>query len=183
MINIIVVFPKPEIAKSNKSLLVRNGFHVAGVCTTGLSAVSQADGLMDGIVVCGYKLADMLYSQLRELLPKGFEMLLMAQGQYLNECLGNDIICLQMPVKAVELISTVRMMTENMERSRRKRKQMPKERSREDTEVIKDAKALLMVRNNMTEEEAHRYIQKSSMDSCTDMAETAQMILSMMNPS
>lgn len=37
-----------------------------------------------------------------------------------------------------------------------------------------------MARNNMTEEEAHRYMQKSSMDSGTCMAETAQMILSMM---
>ena len=32
----------------------------------------------------------------------------------------------------------------------------------------------------MTEEEAHRYIQKSSMDSGTGMTETAQMILSIM---
>lgn len=34
-----------------------------------------------------------------------------------------------------------------------------------------------MERNNMTENEAHRYIQKISMDSATNMAETAQMII------
>ena len=38
-----------------------------------------------------------------------------------------------------------------------------------------------MARNNMTEEEAHRYIQKCSMDSGTNMVETAQMVLSIMN--
>lgn len=37
-----------------------------------------------------------------------------------------------------------------------------------------------MNRNHMTEEEAHRYIQKCSMDSGTNMAETAQMVLTMM---
>ena len=33
----------------------------------------------------------------------------------------------------------------------------------------------------LTEEEAHRYIQKCSMDSGTNMVETAQMVLSIMN--
>ena len=38
-----------------------------------------------------------------------------------------------------------------------------------------------MSRNNLTEEEAHRYIQKRSMNNGTDMVETAQMILSLMD--
>ena len=33
----------------------------------------------------------------------------------------------------------------------------------------------------MTEEEAHRYLQKTSMDSGTNMVETAQMILMLMS--
>ena len=37
-----------------------------------------------------------------------------------------------------------------------------------------------MGRNHMTEEEAHRYLQKCSMDSGTNMVETAMMVLSMM---
>jgi len=37
-----------------------------------------------------------------------------------------------------------------------------------------------MERNNMSEEDAHHYIQKCSMDSATNMVETAQMILSLM---
>ncbi len=131
MINIIVVFPQQENARSIRNILVKNGFHVVGVCVTGTQAVSQMDGLNGGIVICGYKMADMLYSQLHELLPSGFEMLLLASGQHLNECLGNDIVCVSMPL-------------------------------------------------NMTEEEAHRYLQKCSMDSATGMTETAAMVLAMM---
>ena len=33
----------------------------------------------------------------------------------------------------------------------------------------------------MTEEEAHRYLQKASMDSGTNMLETAQMVLTIMD--
>ncbi|HCO28049.1 MAG TPA: antitermination regulator, partial [Lachnospiraceae bacterium] len=40
---------------------------------------------------------------------------------------------------------------------------------------------VLMARNHMTEEEAHRYLQKTSMDSGTNMVETAQMILMLMS--
>lgn len=36
-----------------------------------------------------------------------------------------------------------------------------------------------MARNHMTESEAHRYLQKCSMDSGTSMVETAQMVISL----
>ena len=39
---------------------------------------------------------------------------------------------------------------------------------------------LLMERNYLTEEEAHKYLQKCSMDNGTNMVETAQMILTLL---
>ena len=50
-----------------------------------------------------------------------------------------------------------------------------------EQELIAKAKALLMERNNMTEAEAHRYIQKCSMDSGTNLVETAQMVISLIH--
>ena len=85
-----------------------------------------------------------------------------------------------MPLKVHELISTLEMLIETVERRKRKKKNLPKERNREDREILEQAKSRLRVRNNMTEEEAHRYIQKCSMDSGTNMVETAQMILTVM---
>ena len=153
MTNIIVALPKQEDARGIKNVLVRNGFQVAGVCTTGAQAISQADGLNDGIIICSFKLADMVYSELHDCMPHGFEMLLMASNRLLSECEGNGIVCLSMPLKVNDLISTVGMMCDGIQRRRR---------------------------NHMTEEEAHRYLQKCSMDSGTNIAETARMALSMM---
>lgn len=180
MTNIIVVLPKLEDAKGIKNILVRGGFHVTGVCTTGAQAISLADGLNDGIVVCSYKLMDMVYSELQECIPYGFEMLLMASNHLLSECGGSGIVCLSMPLKVGDLLSTVGMMVEGIERRRRKARLKPKVRSAEEESAIKEAKALLMGRNHLTEEEAHRYLQKCSMDSGTNMVETAFMVLSMM---
>ena len=180
MTNIIVALPKLDDAKGVKNILVRNGFQVAGVCTTGAQTISQADDLNDGIVICSYKLTDMVYSELQECLPSGFEMLLIASDRLLSQCRGEGIVCLSMPLKVHDLVSTVGMMSEGIVRRRRKARQQPKVRNAEQEAVIGEAKVLLMDRNHMTEEEAHRYLQKCSMDSGTNLAETALMVLSMM---
>lgn len=132
MTNIIVVLPKLEEAKGVKNILVRSGFQVTGICTTGTQAISQADGLNDGIVICSYKLADMIYTELHEDLPEGFEMLLMASQNLISECYGNGIVCLSMPLKVQDLINTVNLMVEGVERRRRKRRMQPKVRNAAD---------------------------------------------------
>lgn len=180
MTTIIVALPKIEDAKGIKNVLVRSGFSVTGVCTTGAQAISLADGLNDGIVVCSYKLRDMMYTELHECLPPGFEMLLMASQNLISQCYGNNIMCLAMPLKTGDLINTVNMLSEGIQRRRRKRREKPRERSREEEKLLREAKEVLIARNHMTEEEAHRYIQKCSMDSGTNMVETAQMVLTMM---
>lgn len=181
MANIIVVFPKIEDAKNIRNLLVRYGFSVSAVCTTGAQAISTADGLDDGIVVCGYRFPDMIYSDLHADLPSHFEMLLVASQKYLSECSNQNIVTVSMPIKVHDLIDTLQMMADAIARRRQKRKAVPRGRSDEERALITQAKELLMERNNLTEEEAHRYIQKCSMDSGTNMVETAQMVLSIMN--
>lgn len=181
MTNIIVALPKLEDAKGIKNVLVRSGFQVTGCCSTGAQAISQADGLHDGILICSYKLTDMMYSELHECLPRGFEMLLMASQRVIQECYGNDIVCLTMPLKVNDLVSTVNMMADNILRRRRRQHLEARTRSAEEDALILSAKELLMARNHMDEEEAHRYLQKCSMDSGTNLVETAQMVLSVMN--
>lgn len=178
MLSIIVAFPKLENAKSIKNLLVRNGYEVSAVCTTGAQVMNVVDNLDEGIVLSGYRFADMHYQELHEYLPKGFEMLLVASMAKLETCVDSQIVCLGTPIHNSDLLNTLEMMTYNYRR--RKKKEKPKGRSEEDKKIILNAKALLMERNNLSEEDAYRYIQKTSMDSGTNMVETAQMILSIM---
>ena len=180
MTNIIVALPRLEDAKGIKNVLVRSGFQVTGCCSTGAQAISQADGLHDGILICSYKLADMMYNELHECLPQGFEMLLVASQSVIQECYGNDIVCLAMPLKVNDLISTVNMMADQILSRRSRQRLKARTRSAEEDALIQAAKELLMARNHMDEEEAHRYLQKCSMDSGTNLVETSQMVLSVM---
>lgn len=181
MTGIVVALPKPDDARNMKNLLVRNGISVYGACTTGAQVMAMVDNLDDGIILCGYRLSDMMYSQLDEYLPQGFELLLLASQNVIGSGLLRDgVLCLAMPIKAHELVSTVDMMRRSMEGRRRKRREKPKERSLQEIKLIKEAKELLMGRNHISEKEAHRYLQKCSMDSGTSLVETAQMVLAMM---
>lgn len=180
MVGIIVVFPKAEDAKNIRNILVRNGYQVSAVCTSGAQVLTVTDHLADGIVVCGYKLTDMMYTQLKEYLPAGFDMLLIASEHALSQFPDGEIIRLSLPLKVHDIKDTLDMMTENILRRRKKAKLKPKVRSEEEKKLIQEAKELLMSRSNMSEEEAHRYMQKCSMDSGTNLTETAEMIFTLM---
>ena len=181
MTRIIVAFPKAENGKNIKNVLVRNGYQVVCVCTNGAQVIQEANGLQDGIVVCTYKLSDMIYQELVECLPPGFETIVISTKDQWVENGTPGIVGLAVPLKIHELLSTVEMVAYNLERNRRKRRQAPRKRTQEEQELVDRAKAILMERNQMTEDEAHRYLQKTSMDNGTSFTETAQMILGMLD--
>lgn len=179
MTSIIIVFPKAEDGKSIRNLLVRHGYDVAAVCTRGSQVLNYIDMMSDGIIISGYKFSDMYYLELKNSLPPGFDLLLLASSRVCGECTDQDIICVAMPLKVQDLMSTLEMMCMNQMRRRKKLRAKPRQRSEEEKKILWEAKAILMERNHMSEEEAHRYIQKCSMDSGTSLTETAQMVITM----
>ena len=176
MNNIVIAFPKKEVANSIKKILAQSGYTVTAVANTGASALSSMNGLNMGIIICGYRFSDMMYSEIYEYMPKEFQMLLIASAAGIMEKNVDNLMSLSMPLKVHELLQTVEMMDYTITRRRKKLRQRPKE----DQEMLSSAKAVLMERNGFSEEEAHRYIQKRSMDNGTGLVETAQMILSLM---
>lgn len=181
MIDVLVVFPKLEDAQGIRNLLVRNGYRVSSICTSGAQTMSFVDNFDYGIIVCGYKFNDMIYSELYHNLPSTFQMLLIASRSKIEEGVTDGVVCVEMPLKAYDLLNTLEMMSSALERVKKRGKQKPKERNVAQKAIIDEAKKLLMNNKNMSEEEAHRYIQKNSMDSGTNMVETAQMILEIMH--
>ncbi|MDO4621329.1 MAG: ANTAR domain-containing protein [Eubacteriales bacterium] len=175
MRKIIVAYSKLEDAKRIRSVLVRNGFSVLGIGTTGARALELASG--DGeesLIICGYRLKDVAYRELSEMLPQGSLLLLITSPQRVGEELPDNVVFLPIPLKVDSLLQKVSALIVTSER---KKSRKPPKRSAEEQELINRAKAVLMERNHMTEPEAHRYLQKCAMDSGTGIAETADMIL------
>ena len=172
MSSIVIALPKIEDARKIRSVLECHGLAVASVCSTASNALSSASELGNGVLICGHRLPDMNYLDLAECMPRDFEMLLLASARVICE-VPPSILSVEMPMKASDLINTVNMILMQQERKQRKEKKKPKLRSEKE----QNAKMMLMQRNHLSEDEAYRYIQKSSMDSGTNMVETAQMLL------
>ena len=170
MSNIVIAFSKPEVAAGIKKILTQSGYSVQAVCTTGAQALASVNNLECGILICGCRFMDMMYMEIHDYLPPEFQMLLIASPSSIQEREVSNLVCLSMPMKVHELLQTIEMMEGDIQRRRRRMRRQPKHRSQE----------LLMARNSFTEEEAHKYIQKRSMDNGTGLVEVAQMILSLL---
>lgn len=176
---IIILFPKIEVGNKIRNALIRNGYDAVSICTTGAQALNEMNMRDGGILISAYRLSDMFYTNILECLPSNFDFLLMLPKNGAEIGREDGIVTLSMPVSVFELVNTVQMM---MQKRRKVKKRRPiKQRSESEKKVIEDAKALLIERNHMTEEEAHHYIQKCSMDTGRNMIETAEMITTLMN--
>ncbi|MGI5947803.1 MAG: ANTAR domain-containing response regulator [Lachnospiraceae bacterium] len=179
MAEVIVAFSNPENSRNIKNILVKRGFHVASVCMTAAQTLTAAENLDSGIVVCGNRFPDMVYADLRECLPAYLDMLVIAPPSHKAEYQAENLIFLAMPLKINELTGTMEMMIHAQDRRRRRKKKMPKARSEADLAILKQAKEILMSRNHMSENEAHRYLQTCSMENGSNLVETAQMVISL----
>ena len=123
------------------------------------------------LVVCGFKLPDGACAYLRDDLAPGCAMLMLAPQHQLDLCQRDGICGLPAPASRNDLTASVRMLlgVQHPAASRC--------RGEEDRSAISRAKSLLMHRNGMTEAQAHRFLQKQSMDSRTTLTETALRLL------
>lgn len=175
--NVIILFPKIEGGNNIKKILQQRGYTVQAVCTTGAQALLQINRLEGGIIVCGSRFVDMVYEELLEYLPKEFEMLLVAPAAICDERENSQLNCVKTPLKVQELLDGLEKITQILRLRKKQERRKPKRRSDEERILIEHAKGILMQQKNYSEEEAHRYIQKSSMENGTGLIETAQMII------
>ncbi len=162
---VVIVLPKLEDAKKIRKILKGHGFPQVFAYATASAALSEIREHESGMVISGYHLKDMYIRNSRTAFPLTSNWYFW-DLQY-RQCADTGILSLTTPLKVYDLVNTAEMVLHQMERMQRK----PENRNgavNGKKNYIKNAKALLMERNHLTEEEAHRYIQKSSMDNGTN---------------
>lgn len=175
---IVVVLPKLDNAKKIRKILLEHGFQNVFACSSASLALQTVNQNECGLVFSGYRLTDMYYLELLNSLPSCFELVLLGLPETVAAA-DAGILSLTTPIKIYDLVNTAEMVLGQLKR-RARRKKKPKVRNEREENYVRNAKLLLMERNHLTEEEAHRYIQKSSMNNGTSMVETAQMILTLL---
>lgn len=174
MESVILAFEGEKNTGRVREILENSGFITCLICHSAAEVKRLVNKQHISVVICGYKLRDETAEAMSADIPITCSVLVLAP-QDLLDMIESDSVCkLASPVSRNDLLASVRMLTQighRMERYTRPR------HSESETERIEKAKALLMDRNGMTEAQAHRFLQKKSMDSGTKLLQTAQMIL------
>ena len=177
MSSIIVANSNPDYAKRIAALLHSTGLYVGNVSATGASVIDFAHRhYHGGVVITSVKLRDMPAINLPDVIPN-YDFLFLVSSQFSAMCERAGCASLILPVKRRDLISTVNMFLNISDFTPLSIKKKLAADNFDEKAVIKRAKDLLIVRNHLTEPQAHRFIQKKSMDTGKKMAETSLIIL------
>lgn len=177
MSSIIVANSNPDYAKRIAALLHSAGLYTGSVCTTGASVIDFAHKhYHGGVVVTSVKLRDAPAINLPGLIPN-YDFLFLVGSQFLAVCDRLDCAHLILPVKRMDIINTVNMFLNISDFTPLSIKKKLAAADLDEKAVIKKAKDLLIERNHLTEPQAHRFIQKKSMDTGKKMVETSLIIL------
>ena len=171
---IIVAMPRTEDAERIASMLSQAGIedNVFSVKTGARVLAALGDHDAD-LVICTSRLNDMSFEEIVEYMPSYANLILLTKDPSVYSTSSN-VMRLLMPFRTGDLINTISMLRGPV---RIKKKKPVVVRTEEEQEVIDRAKQILMTRNDMSEADAFRYIQKRRMDSGRTMVESAGMIL------
>lgn len=170
MREIIIASANLKAAEHIRAILQSDQIFVNNIYASGSEVLSYSSIRPDAVVICG-KLTDMTAVTLADMLPQNFDIVLLLPSGEPQTVFFSNMITLNMPINRVEFIRTVRMLaaTEN-EAAISKRI-----RSDEEKEILDTAKAILMERHHISEREAHRLLQRRSMETGMKIIDIARM--------
>ena len=174
----VVAIRNEKLSESISGILTRSGIDIRAVTSSGRETIRTIKRMDGGVIVTTPRLGDMNVDELAEILGKDSFFLVLGKPIDLDYCENEGLFKVPLPVKSGELIGSLNILLQLDARAVERR--VPK-RSDSDKHLINQAKKMLMYQQEMTEDEAYRFIQKHSMETSTPMTEVAKIILSAMD--
>ena len=177
---IIIASQSEKLVSSIRSQIVSNGYEVVGVSTDGYELIRRAKALSPEVVIIDEDLGGVSIVSLVEtliferqavlLLGKSYQKFYYRQDPYFEFC--------EKPVQPIVLVTMLRVLTKYGQTVRQLESKVNQLEEAQKTEkAIRLAKRALQQNENMTEDEAHRYIQKRSMELRISKLELSERIL------
>lgn len=174
--NIIVAFRNEKISDTVIRMLSLEGINACAECTSGAEVRKQVSYLGTGILICGYNLRDTSIVSLIDDIPESFGVILIGNYSQISLCDNDRVFKLAVPLSKSDLIYSVTMLM-NMEAKYRNDSTSVNIRVESEKKLIEEAKNLMLDKYNMTEEQAHRYMQQKSMNTGRKLVDIAKIIL------
>lgn len=174
METVLIVFENSAAGRRMADLLESGGTARCLVCRSGDQARRLLAARTVYCLVCSPHLADGPAEWLCGDLPPACSLLLVGPQHMLDACSNRDVFKLATPVRREEAVITVRLL---LQFGRRVERLLRANRPAAEREAVERAKALLMERKGVEEEEAHRLLQKRSMDGGLRLAQCARQVI------
>lgn len=172
MRDVVIASKNPRAAERVRSVLQSAQIFSSCICASGAEVLHYASIRPDAVVVCG-RLSDMPAVRLAQLLPNGFDVVWLVQSGESPAGFCGNLVPLYSPIGRAELCDTVRVLAATGAETAR-----PRRVRKEDEEaLLREAKARIMERHAVSEREAHRLLQRRSMESGLKLTEVARLIL------
>lgn len=171
---IIVAFESEINCHRISTLLESKGIEVIKSCRAGADIIRFTEYIEEGIIICGYKLTDMTAADLIYNLNERAQLIVIGNAEQLEFISSEEAISLITPISNIDLFSSLRMLLMSRDTNSQRKN---KTRSEDENRLLKKAKEILMQKNNLTEAQAYRFIQKKSMDSSLKLMDMAKIII------
>lgn len=184
MKSVIIAFSNPLLTNWITSVLNRGGYTIEYTCKTGMDVARVADFCTSPVVVSGFQFTDMTAEDLMGVLDGRLAMITVVLPHQRDIIERKDMVVVPYPLSAMELLQTIELMEKTAAHEALivpvlsiNAKDRPNERPAEEKLLILQAKNLLMEQFQMTESQAHRFLQKSSMDRGLKLIDAAKMVI------
>ena len=173
--SVIVANSNKDSARRIGAVLKTDGVLVYGLCTTGAQLLEMTSyHYRGGVVVCTLDLQDVTAWDLPQMAPN-YDFLFIIKPHQAEMAADLDSACLMTPLNKPDLTASVNMFLNLAQPGIPARRNFEEEQK----ELLQRAKQLLMERNYFTEAQAHRFLQKKSMDTGKRLIEIAAIVLEM----
>lgn len=182
MKSVIIAFSNPLLSNWATAILHRGGYNIEYSCKTAGDVVRVADFCTSPVVLSGFQFTDMTAEDLVDTLGGRLAMVTVVLPHQLDLVERQDMKIVPYPVSPMDLLSAVEQAARDAAVAATSDraavgKLRPAERPAEEKLLILKAKNILMEANFLTESQAHRFLQKSSMDRGLKLIDAARMVL------
>ncbi len=174
METVIVAFEQEKMGRRIRDLIESSGIGSGQLCHSGDQVRRILAHQQVFCVVCSVHLSDGPAEWLFEDLPPACSMVMVGAQHQLDSCNSSDIVKLATPMGREEAIATIRL---TLQFGKRMEKFVRPSRPKNEKAEMDRAKQLIMARDGVSEDEAHRYLQKRSMDNGSRLLQTARQVI------
>ncbi len=165
--DVFIAFSNKKTALSIAKTVLGGGYNVAAAVLNASDLIHKINFYESGIIICGCRFGDGNINTLSASIPDSFRIISIGTHEQLQYCDESRMLTLSVPLNSAALLAYIDML----------RVETRSRRSPDEEALINRAKRYLIAYKGMTEPQAHKFLEKKSMDSGRTITEIAKAVL------